>query len=256
MSLELWYHPLDIASQMAALALFECGADFVAHSIEDACVENARLTFLERWPTGQLPVLMDHNWDELIFGSSVIAEYLHVYGGSGSQLLPTDPEEGREVRRWTRLAAAGVAWPMSILCQEKLNLPVWVQIGPSECERALRQRDLNLPILEDRILGRTWLVEETFTIADCQLGPALLCCEARQELQDYPYLRDYLDRCWERPAFQKMLRLVGDRFLRYSDYPLEDVAPLVLAPPLLQRLREAKVISPRKKPGRPGEPER
>lgn len=252
--MKLCYHPLDIDSQMAILALYECGASFQACSIEDAGEEEFA-AFLRRWPTGRLPVLLDDHWNDEIFGSSVIAEYLHVYGGFGSQLLPDDPKEATEVRRWTRFVATGLAWPASLAWQDQLKLPVWVKAGEAEWRAATRRRDESLPALESHLAGRSgWLVGEVFSLADCQAAPALLCYEAGQELEAYPQIRDYLDRCWERPAFQRMLRLVGDRFLRYCENQIRDVAPLVLAPPLLQRLREAKVISPSRRVRRPGEP--
>ncbi|MBX3170055.1 MAG: glutathione S-transferase family protein [Candidatus Eremiobacteraeota bacterium] len=233
MSMKIWYHPLDISSQMAVLALFECGADFQACSIEEAG-EKERTAFLKRWPTGQLPVLLDDNWDDQIFGSSVIAEYLHVYGGFPSELLPDDQEEAREVRSLTRFVATGLAWPMSLIWKEQLSLPSWVEPGELEWKLAARRREESLPILEARLAGRSgWLAGNTFSLADCQAAPALLCYEAAQELNPYPRLREYLDRCWQRPAFQQMLRLVGERFLRYGNF---------LSPSLKHRLRQAKVI--------------
>lgn len=252
MSLELWFEPLGISSQVAALGLLECGADFCAHDLQRV-PESERQAFIKIWPSAQLPVLIDKTWDELLFGGVVIAEYATVYRGSPSQLLSAEACEAFETRRWGRLIGNGVAWPMFHFSHKKLGLPGEAQVGDLEIQRARRLLVETLPVLEERLNGALWIMGRDFSLADCVGGPSLLACEAQQELDDYPNLRAYLDRCWQRPAFLQMLRLVGDQFLRYSEYPAEGNARLVLSPPVLQRMREARVISPREKLRRPGE---
>jgi glutathione S-transferase len=61
-------------------------------------------------------------------------------------------------------------------------------------------------ILEKRMKGRTWIVGDTFTMADCSACPALFYADKVEPLgKKYPSLSSYLERLKQRPSFAQVL---------------------------------------------------
>lgn len=239
MSLDLWFHPLEIESQAALLALFESGTSFRPLSLEDDSPE--RDAFLQIWPFSHYPVLVDHHWNDLIFGSSVITEYVHVYQSPQSNLLLAQSEWASAVWHWTRMMS-GLGRVVSALSRDELKLKHQPTHTEQDQLRGLYLRDALLEKLEQQLSERNWVTGDDFSMADCHAAPIVFSLEAQKMLGDFPSLQRYLDQFWERKAFVRMLGLVNRRLFRYRQLRGAEAAEEGGRPALIDRLRRAKVL--------------
>ena len=77
---------------------------------------------------------------------------------------------------------------------------------PYARERYAREYDRCLGVLERRLAGRTWLVGESYSIADMICWPwVLIARPLTASLDDVPNVRDWRQRVKERPAVQRAL---------------------------------------------------
>ena len=66
----------------------------------------------------------------------------------------------------------------------------WVQIEPA------------LGVLEVTLATRSWLAGDFFTVADLNVAAAMYRC-LFMDLATWPHVKDWLSRCWDRPAAMK-----------------------------------------------------
>jgi glutathione S-transferase len=155
--------------------------------------------FLELNPAGAIPTIVDDGF--ALSESMAINLYLAKKYGRGS-LYPDTPSGEAETWRWSFWAQA--------------HLEPWLQ----QDKPVLRLRDLSpdgwrdlvragLATLEQALARRTWLADKVFTVADLNVAGVLSPSRADSiDLSAYRHVRDWLARCYARPA----ARAVRSRF--------------------------------------------
>ncbi len=150
--------------------------------------------FLRINPAGTIPTIVDDGF--ALSESLAINLYLaKKYGSGGAKALyPASLEGEASVWRWSLWAQA--------------HLEPWVQ-------RDLRLEDLRgamedrtpvlvqaaLTVLNDVLAKHTWLVGEDFTVGDLNVAAVLSPSRTAQiDLQAHGSVRDWLTRCYARPA--------------------------------------------------------
>ena len=147
--------------------------------------------FLRINPAGAIPAIVDD--DFALAESLAINLHLARKHGAGS-LWPEAFDAQSEILRWTVWAQGHLEpWVQQDALLEDLRAAVkshaWVPT-----HRALG-------LLETRLKDRDWLVGEAFTVADLNVAGVLSPSRAaRLDLDAYPTLRDWLARCYGRPA--------------------------------------------------------
>ena len=167
-----------------------------------AHMEQKRPEFLRINPNGTVPAL--RHGEETVFESAVICEYLDALG-SGLRLVPQDPRLQRRMREWIayeqewakpfreaiyetyareRLRGSGItAEELPARISANTVNPAWLHLAQSLLARGIDHAALadRVAILMERLCwmeeqladGRTWLLGDTFSLADIALAPRI-----------------------------------------------------------------------------------
>jgi glutathione S-transferase len=145
-------------------------------------------------PAGAIPAIVDDGF--ALSESLAINLYLtKKYGSGGAEpLYPSTIEAEAEVWRWT-LWAQGHLEPW--VQRDALLADLIAAIGDKG--RAIVERSLSL--LETSLDERRWLIADHFTVADLNVAAVLSPTRAAKiDLARFPKVRDWLGRCYARPA--------------------------------------------------------
>ena len=145
-------------------------------------------------PTKKVPTLVDG--DLAIWESHTILRY--VATKEGSDLYPTDAAQRTQVERWMDwlLAQLNSAYLAGFKDAKK----------PKEEHGADTAKNLQaeLSILEAQLAKNAWVAGEKFSLADVALGSIVKRCVAFPfDLPEMPYIKAWLGKLSEKPAFQK-----------------------------------------------------
>ena len=166
--------------------------EHVPYEFDDPALKTPE--FLALNPAGVIPTLVDG--DFALSESLAINLYLAKrYGSEGPEpLYPDTPQAEAEAIRWT-LFAQGHLEPW---VQKDLLLADLIETIGDRADGMIRQ---SLAVLERQLTGSTWLLGESFTVADLNVAAVLSWCKpAGVTLTDYPHLDAWLSRCLARPA--------------------------------------------------------
>ncbi len=203
MPLKLYYHPLASFCWKALIALYETGTPFEP-IVVDLTDPTSRAAFLKVWPMGKFPVLRDDAAGRTIPESSIIIEYLAQHHPGGTQLVPADADEAREVRLRDRFHDLYVQEPMQKIVGDRLRPAD--QKDPYGVAQAAAQLTTSYGIIDREMATRTWATGHSFTMADCAAGPALFYANKVVPLgDDHRNVAAYLGRLTERPSFARVI---------------------------------------------------
>ncbi|MDB5416294.1 MAG: hypothetical protein JWR10_4629 [Rubritepida sp.] len=146
-------------------------------------------------PNGKIPVMEDG--DLVLFES--LAINLHIAAKAGAPLSPAGDDMSR-VLQWTLWAATEVEpsagqWAYNTY----IRPPEERDSGTAAAGAAgLIAR---FDVLEGQLAGRSHVVSENFTIADCNLASVLYGSWSNKfDYGGHPKVKAWLDRCFARPA--------------------------------------------------------
>lgn len=194
-----------------SIALEELGLPYEAHTVSILDGDQHTEEFRSLNPNGKIPAIVDPNssgGEPLgLFESGAILVYL---GEKTGNLLPSSTAGRLECLQWMMFQMGGIG-------------PMFGQFGyfykfagkEIDDKRAMhRYRDETkrlLGVLENRLTGRSWIMDDGYTMADIINFPWVRTLrefyEADDELglNDFPVVMDWLERCLERPASQRGL---------------------------------------------------
>jgi glutathione S-transferase len=198
MPLTLYYHPLSSYCQKVLIALYENQTPFEKHflNLMDA---GERAHFRSLWPVGKMPLLVDSARNQTLPETSIIIEYLEQHYPGAHPLLPRGEESRMEARLWDRICDLYIHNPMQKAVTDAFrpkgaNDPH----GVADAEATIRTV---YGMLESRLAHRIWLVEDTFSMADCAATPALFYASVAVPFgADQKHLAAYFERLVARPA--------------------------------------------------------
>lgn len=199
MALQLIYHPFSSYCQKALIALYENNTPFERLELgaPDSPV-NRRLA--ELWPIKRFPVLLDG--ERTIFEATCVIEYLGLHHPGPVQLIPSDPKAALEVRMLDRFFDNYVSTP-----QQKFIFDVLRQSAdrdPYGVAEAGAMLDTAYAWLDQRMAGRTWAVDDRFSLADCAAAPFLFYADWTHVIGDrHPNVLAYRKRLLARPSFAR-----------------------------------------------------
>jgi len=153
--------------------------------------------FLALNPNGRVPVIED---DGFVLSESM-AINLYLAKKHGSALYPADPKN------------EALAWQWSLWETDRLDRQIVTYVNNTS---ALPEADRNataaeaawkdivpaLDVLETTLGKQTWLAGPAFSVADLNVAAALYR-GLFMDLGRWPHVRDWLQRCWDRPAAKK-----------------------------------------------------
>jgi glutathione S-transferase len=202
MSLQVYYHPLSSFCHKVLVALYENKTPFkgrILSSGDPATDEE----FRRLWPTAKMPLLRDLARNRTIPESSVIIEYLQSFYPGQALLIPADPDLACDVRVWDRIFDLYVQSPMQKVVSDSFR-PADAKdaTGVDDARRQLRKA---YSMIESALGDRSWIVGETFTMADCAAAPALFYADTIEPIGSR-LTTAYLNRLMARPSYARTLK--------------------------------------------------
>lgn len=188
----------------AQWALEETGLPYRVHALDHAGGELDGEAYGRISPFHQAPVIDDDGF--VVAESAAIVLYLAEKAG---KLIPSDVQGRTRVVQWC-FAAVGTIEP-TLTCIDLIDI---FGRGDADHELKARVRELAgrwLRDLERRLVGRTWVACDDFTVADIMVSGVLRGIRKTDLLQPFPETRAYLERCHARPAWQHTLRMYAER---------------------------------------------
>lgn len=210
-SLQLHYHPLSSYCHKLLIALQELNIE-VDKRLLNLGDPGQRAAFLDLWPTGKMPLLIDAG--QPIAESSIIIEHLQRrHAAPGRRLIPDDPEAALPVRLWDRLSDLYVMAPMQAHTADLLRPE-----GERDALAVARARETlqsSYAMLDRQLQGKGWLAGEAFSMADCAAAPALFYARAYVPFgAQHPALGAYFERLLARESVARTVDQ-GRPFFQY-----------------------------------------
>jgi glutathione S-transferase len=161
-----------------------------------------RPEFLALNPNGRLPAIVD---DDFVLTESLAITLYLAKKYSAGKLYPA------------ALGAEALAWQWSFWAIGEVDrgVNIWslhaVRLPPEERDAGLRNEALNLlaapfTVLDAALSKHPYLLGADFTVADLNVA-AVISRALDMDLTAWPSLKDWLHRCFDRPAARKALAL-------------------------------------------------
>ncbi len=199
--MKLYLHPLSSYCHKALIAFYENNIAF-----EPVIVDGSTFAdFKKLWPLGKFPVLHDEARDQVVPESTIIIEYLAQHYPGRVKLVPDDPDRARQVRMRDRFFDQYLHTPMQKFAADHMRPTDHRDpYGLDEARRAYRAA---LDMVETDLAGKTWVMGDDFTMADCAAAPALFYGNRFYGpfRDSHPTAMAYLDRLLARPSYARAL---------------------------------------------------
>ena len=183
-------------SLRALWGLNEVGVDFELEVVNLLAGEHQRPEFMRLNPAGKLPVLVDG--DLVIPESAAIVLYL-AEKHPQSRLLPADLKARAEVYRWVMFAMTELEQPLWRIARNTFVLPQDKRV-PQDLPLAREDFTHMAAVLERHMEGRTFIVGDAITAADCVTAYLMDWANEQRLLEGKPNLQAYLERMYGRPT--------------------------------------------------------
>lgn len=198
--MKLYYHPLSSYSQKVLIALYEKGVKCTTE-IVNMMDPAAKAAYAKIHPLAKIPLLIrDDGW--LIPESSIIVEFLDQHTPK-PRLIPEEPDKARQARLLDRMIDLYCTDPSATIFLDTLK-PV-SQSDPAVVVQARARLDVMYDFLAKQLEGKTWLMGETFTMADCAAAPTLNYLQKLHPFAQRASIVAYLERLTARPSFARVL---------------------------------------------------
>ena len=164
--------------------------------------------FLRINPAGRIPAIVD---DGMALSESLaINLYLAKrYGAAGLQgLYPQTPQDEAQTWSWMLWTMFDLESSLDVIRRHRaeIYLPA-AERQPAIADEAARRLAPGLALLDGVLAKAPWLVGDRFSVADLNVAAVLSPSRTSLiEMNPYPALRGWLERCYARPACQAARR--------------------------------------------------
>ena len=188
-----------------SIALEEMGLEYQVFPINILDNDQFQPDFLRISPNNKIPAIVDQNGPHgeaiSIFESGAILQYL---GRKTGMFYPVDEQQRVEVEQWLMWQMGGFG-PM--LGQNHHFSQFAAEKIPYAIERYVNETKRLYGVLNTQLTGQKYVAGE-YSIADMAILPWILSYAWQQiQLEDYPYVKDYMQRLTARPAVQRALAI-------------------------------------------------
>ncbi|MFS4437530.1 glutathione S-transferase family protein [Paracoccaceae bacterium GXU_MW_L88] len=185
-----------------SIALEEMGLDYEVHPINIGKGDQFEPEFLAISPNNRIPAIVDRETGYSIFESGAILQYLARKTGR----FYGEGEAGRiEVEKWLMWQMGGLG-PMAGQAHHFLKYAPAME-PPNDLPYAkdrYRNEVKRLYGVLDKQLSKNEFVAGPYSIADMAIWPwANLWEGQQQEIENFPHMKAWLDKVWQRGAVQR-----------------------------------------------------
>ena len=187
------------------IALEEMKLDYQIFPINILENDQFQPDFLKISPNNKIPAIVDQDGPNgtaiSIFESGAILQYL---GRKTGLFYPVDEQKRVEVEQWLMWQMGGFG-PM--LGQNHHFSRFAPEHIPYAVDRYVNETKRLYAVLNKQLIGQKFVAGE-YSIADMAILPWILRHEWQGvQLEDYPYVQEYVDRLTTRPAVQRALSI-------------------------------------------------
>ncbi len=159
--------------------------------------------FLALNPNGHIPVLDD---DGIVVWESM-ATTLYLTRKFGGPLAPANLAEEAEVLRWTFWVVTECEKDALTVLMHRVAMPADKR-DAAQAEQAEKRLAVPFAVLNAHLARRPYIAGDRFTVADVNVASVLAWTQASRALMEqFPQVADWLERCLDRPAQQKVRQL-------------------------------------------------
>jgi glutathione S-transferase len=173
----------------------ELGLDYEHVPIEIGQAGARQAEYLALNPNGRLPAIEDDGF--VLWESLAITLYLAKKYSLGN-LYPEKLQDEANTWKWTLWAANEVERAVNIWSLHAIRLPPEDR-HPGALADAIRVMTPPFGVLDRELAGRPYLLGDRFSVADLNVA-AVISRAVVRDLSATPQLRDWLNRCLDRPA--------------------------------------------------------
>jgi glutathione S-transferase len=177
----------------------ELGLEYDHFPIETGPVGARQPDYLAINPNGRLPAIDDDGF--ILWESLAINLYLAQKHASGT-MYPTSLEGAAKAVQWSLWAANEIERATNVWSFHAERLPP-DERDPKTAAAALDLLAAPYRVLDHALAARSFLLGDEFTVADLNVAAVALRAIA-MDLSATPHLADWLKRCYERPAAQRV----------------------------------------------------
>jgi glutathione S-transferase len=180
----------------------ELGLDYEHIAIETGPAGARQPGYLAVNPNGRLPAIDDDGF--VMWESLAINIYLARKHATGS-LYPASPQGEAKVTQWSLWAANEIERATNVWSFHAERLPP-AERDPKIAAAAIELLAPPFRVLDRTLADRPYLLGGAFTVADLNVAAVALRSIA-MDLSATPHYREWLQRCYDRPAAQKVSRM-------------------------------------------------
>jgi glutathione S-transferase len=151
--------------------------------------------FLALNPNARVPVIED---DGLVLSESMAINF-YLARKHNSPLFPADPRDQALTMQWSFWETDRLDRQLANYLTHATGLP---EADKSIADAAWAEVLPSMDVLNGAVAGTGWLVGRDFSLADLNVAAALWRGLA-MDLSRWPAVKDWLTRCWDRPAAKK-----------------------------------------------------
>jgi len=180
----------------------ELGLDYEHIAIETGPAGARQPGYLAVNPNGRLPAIDDDGF--IMWESLAINIYLAKKHATGT-LYPATAQGEAKVVQWSLWAANEIERATNVWSFHAERLPP-AERDPKIAAAALELLAPPFRVLDRALAQQPYLLGDEFTVADLNVAAVALRSIA-MDLSATPHYRDWLRRCYDRPAAQKVSRM-------------------------------------------------
>lgn len=200
--MKLYYKP-GACSLASHIALTEAGANFALESVDtDAAITETGASYLDINPKGYVPTLELDEGARLTEGAAVL-QYI-ADTNADANLAPSNGTLSRtRVQEYLNWTSSELHKAFSPLFNAQTT-----DAGKADARKAVAKR---FDLLEEQLAdGRTWLVDDTFSVADAYLFVVANWAHFTEiDLSPWPSIAAFIDRAAARPSSRAAMRVEG-----------------------------------------------
>jgi glutathione S-transferase len=201
MSITYYYAPMSTAVR-TTWAIEELGVPCEHVKLDITKKETKAEAFLKLNPNGQVPLLVVDG--KPIFESTAILIYLGETYGVDKGLYPTPGLRRAETLKWVVWANVGLLDPLGRWARNTASYVPAEQHNAKAAEAGKSDFGAALRIVDDALAGKTYLVDDRFSLADLAVCSYLGWAQYMgYDLSPFKNVKAWADRCLGRPAAVK-----------------------------------------------------
>ncbi len=210
--LTLYGADLSSPSNKVRYTIHALGLEYDYQRISIKKGENRTEEYLRIHPAGKVPAISDDGF--VLFESNTILRYLA--NKHESDLYPDRPRERALVEQWMDFITIHIGGAVDRVAFNRVFAPLLKrEVDESSLQTGLTFLHRFLPVVENRMNGRPFLLGENMTLADIDLLASLDICElAGIDLSACPSVSAWRDRLRKEEFFTRCHTVYGEGLKR------------------------------------------